>query len=70
MQRHFLVFGPKDELDAFEKIALDAGLTVKRQEIHQLSTGPQNVAEVLQLIFSKEGAAIFVAIATAIKARS
>jgi hypothetical protein len=68
MDRHFLVFGPKDELDAFENIASDAGITVKRQEIHQFSTGPQNATEVLQLIFSKEGATIFVAIAAAIKA--
>jgi len=68
MQRHFLVFGPKDELDAFEKIASDAGITVKRQEIHKFSAGAQNVSEVLQLIFSKEAATIFVAIAAAIKA--
>ncbi|HYR21479.1 MAG TPA: hypothetical protein VEP30_00965 [Chthoniobacterales bacterium] len=68
MEKRFLVFGPKLELDAFEQAASDAGVTVKRQEIHQLSADVTGVAEVLKLVFSKEGAAIFVALAAIIEA--
>ncbi len=68
MERHFLVFGPKHELDAFEHEASGVGWTVKHQEIHQFSAGVKNVAEVLQLAFSKEGAAMFLGFASLIKA--
>ncbi len=68
MERHFLVFGSKHELDAFEQVASGAGLTVKQQEIHQFSVGVKNVTEILQLVFSKEGVAMFLALASVIKA--
>lgn len=68
MERHFTVFGPKQARDEFEKIASDAGIKVQRREIYQFSAGPQNISEILQLVFSKEGAAMFVALAAVIKA--
>jgi hypothetical protein len=68
MERHFLVFGPKHELDAFEQVASGTGITVKRQDIYQLSAGVKNVTEVLQIVFSKEGVALFLGLASIIKA--
>ena len=65
--RRVLVLGPKHALDAFEKTAHDAGLDAKRRPIHEFSAEPKNIAECLQLIFSKEGAAIFIALASVIK---
>lgn len=68
MERHFTVFGPKHARDEVEKIASDAGIKVQRREIYQFSAGPLNVSEILQLVFSKEGAAMFVSLAAVIKA--
>ena len=68
MERRFLLFGPNDALVAFEEAARGAGFDAQRRQIHTLSTEPTNAAECLQLVFSKEGAAIFIALASLIKA--
>ena len=59
--------GPKHALSAFEEAARDAGVEANRRPIHELSAEPTNIAECLQLIFSKEGAAMFIALASLIK---
>ncbi len=59
--------GPKHALSAFEEAARDAGFEANRRPIHEFSAEPKNISECLQLIFSKEGAAIFIALASLIK---
>src|SRR5713101_6068638 len=68
MNRRFLVLGPQNALTAFEKAASEAGFDVTRRPIHEFSAEPKNIADCLQVIFSKEGAAIFIALASVIKA--
>jgi hypothetical protein len=68
MDRYFRVVGPKDELDAFEKLASEAGLTVQRQQIYRASTRPQQIAEALQIVSSQQGRPIVAAIAATIEA--
>jgi hypothetical protein len=68
MKRHFLVLGPKHALAAFEAAAHNAGSTADRRPLHQFSAEPTNAAECLQLVFSKEGAAVCIALASLIKA--
>jgi hypothetical protein len=68
MHDEFLVFGPQEALGSFEREALAAGFQVSRSQRHDFSVGPQNLSECLHLVFSKEGAAIIIALASAIKA--
>lgn len=66
MNDQFVVFGPQDALGAFEEESLAAGFQVSRSQQTNFSLGPQNLVECLHLAFSKEGAAVFIALATII----
>lgn len=68
MDREFLVFGPDTARAEFEGIAIDIGFSVRSNSMVALSAGPVNAVECLQLAFSKEGAAIFIALASVIRA--
>ncbi len=59
----FVIFGPADIREEFAREATVAGFTAQNRPIHQLSVGPQNAAEILQVVFSKEGLAFFTALA-------
>jgi hypothetical protein len=68
MDRQLIVLGPRDALDSFEQVASEASFDVSRSQLHPLAAGPVNAAEFLQLAFSKEGAAMFIALAAVIRA--
>ena len=65
-ERHFIVLGPADALTAFASSATEAGFEVDRREIQAFSV-EHVMMECLRLAFSKEGAAIFAALATTIQ---
>jgi hypothetical protein len=65
--RAFLVMGPSEARSDFERFAKEGGFTVSRSSITPLSAEVTNAAEVLNLVFSKEGAAIFIALAAVIR---
>lgn len=65
----FQVLGPDQALDAFEQEALTAGFTTMRRPMIDAQPGEVvAAADCLELVFSKEGAAIFIALAAVIRA--
>jgi hypothetical protein len=68
MDRQLIVLGPRDALDSFEEAASEASFDVSRSQLHSGVAGPVNAAEFLQLVFSKEGAGMFIALASVIRA--
>jgi hypothetical protein len=65
-ERHFIVLGSADALTAFTSFATEAGFEVDRREIQAFSV-EHVMMECLRLAFSKEGAAIFAALASTIQ---
>jgi hypothetical protein len=67
MERIFILFGPQHALDDFESVAAESGFTGERRALATNSAEFTNATPFLQLAFSKEGAAIFIALATVIR---
>lgn len=68
MDRTFLVMGPSAARSDFENLVKDAGFSVSQMRLTPLSAEVMNAAECLQIVFSKEGAAVFIALAAVIRA--